>query len=101
MAVNNPDVVAEVAAAFAGYEAALVADDKAALAGFFWDSQETVRFGIADAQTGTRQLRRWRDRQPPLPPGRRLADTRIATFGEHWAVVTTKFDYPGRAVVGR
>ena len=87
--VGRPDVAAEVAAVFWSYEAALVASDTAALAEFFWDSDEVVRFGVADAQTGARQLREWRACQPPLPPGRRLADTRITTFGEDWAVVTT------------
>jgi hypothetical protein len=99
--VRRPDVVAEVAAVFWSYEAALVASDTTALAEFFWDSDEVVRFGVADAQTGARQLREWRARQPPLPAGRRLADTRVTTFGEDWAVVTTLFDYPDRALIGR
>jgi Protein of unknown function (DUF3225) len=101
MEVNDAAVVAAVAAAFAAYEAALVADDKAALAGWFWASAETVRFGIADSQVGAARLREWRDSQPPLPPGRRLADTRIVAFGADCAVVTTLFGYPGREVVGR
>ena len=99
--VDDPDVVADVAAAFAGYEAALVDDAKARIVGYFWDSDRTVRFGVADRQGGADQVRQWRAVQPPLPPGRRLFDTRITTFGPDHAVVTTCFAYPDRPAVGR
>jgi hypothetical protein len=38
MTVNDPDVVAEVTAAFMAYEAALMADDIAAMDQLFHDS---------------------------------------------------------------
>jgi hypothetical protein len=91
--VNRPEVVAEVAAAFAQYEDALVANDVTRLAGFFWDSGEVVRFGLDDHQVGAEELGRWRRRQPPLPAGRRLIQPRITTFGTDFAVVTTRFTY--------
>jgi hypothetical protein len=93
--IDRDDVVAEVTAAFEAYEKALVANDTAALAEAFWDSPAVVRFGIADRQTGAGQLRAWRAAQPQLPPGRRLFDTRVTTFGTELATVTTMFDYPG------
>jgi hypothetical protein len=99
--VDLPETVAEVAAAFAAYEEALVKDDQESVAGAFWDSPGTVRFGIADHQTGAEQIRAWRRCQPPLPPGRDLFDTRISTFGTGFAVVTTLFRYPGGTAVGR
>jgi hypothetical protein len=43
----------------------------------------------------------WRSKQPPLPPGRRLRDTRITTFGADFAVVSTFFGYEDSAVEGR
>ena len=101
MDVNRPEIVVEVAAAFAGYEAALVEGDVDALTGYFWDGPQTVRFGIADHQYGAEELRRWRADQPPLQPGRRLFDTVVSTFGTDFAVVTTRFDYPGGMVAGR
>ena len=101
MEVNRPDVVAEVAAAFADYEAALVAGDPERVAGHFWESPETVRYGIADHQVGIEKQRAWRRAQPPLPPGRRLRDTRITTFGADFAVVNTLFEYPNSKAVGR
>ncbi|MDG4769093.1 oxalurate catabolism protein HpxZ [Solwaraspora sp. WMMD792] len=99
--VNRPATRAEVRAAFAGYEKALVDNDVAAIVGFFWSSEHTVRFGVADHQYGIEEQRRWRASQPPLPPGRRLHDVLITTFGTDFAVVTCRFDYPGGTVSGR
>jgi ketosteroid isomerase-like protein len=99
--INRADVVAEVRAVFADYEKALVAGDAATVSGLFWESEHTVRFGIADAQAGAAAVRAWRYAQPPLPAGRRLADTRVTTFGTDLAVVTTGFSYPGGGPVGR
>jgi ketosteroid isomerase-like protein len=99
--INRPEVVAEVAAAFAEYEKALVAGDVDAMSRAFWDSADVVRFGINDHQVGAGELRAWREAQPPLPPGRTLIDPKITTFGDDLAVVTTRFRYPGSATEGR
>jgi hypothetical protein len=101
MEINRPEVVAEVAAAFAAYEQALVAGEPDRIVDFFWQSPATVRYGIADHQMGIAEQRAWRWAQPPLPPGRRLRETRITTFGADYAVVNTLFDYPGSTAVGR
>ena len=45
MRINDPEVVAEVQAAFDRYEAALMANDLAALDALFWPNPLTVRFG--------------------------------------------------------
>ncbi len=101
MEIDRPDVVAEVTAAFADYEQALVDGDAEGICGHFWDSDRTVRFGIADHQYGLAEQRKWRAAQPPLPPGRRLVDTVVTTFGADLAVVTTRFGYAGTAATGR
>ena len=67
----------------------------------FAEAPELVRFGIGDMQVGSAALAVWRRRQPPLPAGRRLFDTRLTPVGPDAAVVTTLFDYPGQAAVGR
>jgi hypothetical protein len=100
MEINKAEVVADVAAAFADYEDALVAGDAGRIVGWFWDSELVVRYGIADRQTGAAEHRLWRMTQPPLS-GRRLADTSITTFGADFAVVTTLFGYAGSDVSGR
>jgi hypothetical protein len=99
MLLERPDVLAEVTAQFDAYERALVADDAEAVVGFF--APGAVRFGIADQQVGLAEQLRWRRAQAPLPPGRRLHDTRIVAYGTDVAVVTTLFGYPGGTVSGR
>jgi len=99
--VNAPAVVAEVTAAFTRYERALVAGELAVLAGSFGADATVSRFGIADSQHGAEELARWRAEQPPLPPGRELAQTTVTTYGTAFAVVTTLFRYPERALLGR
>ena len=99
MEINRPDVVSEVAAAFADYEEALVANDVDRIVGFF--AAAAVRFGVADQQVGLTEQTAWRRAQLPLPPGRRLKDTIITAYGHSVAVVTTLFGYPGTDVLGR
>ncbi|RIV40882.1 AtzH-like domain-containing protein [Micromonospora radicis] len=101
MEIDRPDVVAEVTAAFTGYEQALVDGDADRICDYFWDSDRTVRFGVADHQYGLDAQRKWRWAQPPLPPGRRLVDPVVSTFGPDLAVVTVRFGYPGDPVSGR
>jgi hypothetical protein len=99
MQLNRPDVIAEVTAAFTGYEEALTADDAERTVGFF--APGAVRFGIADQQVGLDEQLAWRRAQPPLPPGRRLKDTSVTAYGVDVAAVTTLFGYPGSDVLGR
>lgn len=51
MIVNDPAVLAEVTAAFERYEAALMANDVAALDALFWNSPHTLRYGSARTST--------------------------------------------------
>lgn len=99
MEINNSDVIDEVSAEFAAYEHALVENDVDRILGFF--APEAIRFGIADQQTGLEEQARWRRAQSDLPPGRRLKDTTIISYGQDVAVVTTLFGYPGSDVLGR
>lgn len=96
---DDPEVLAEVGAAFEAYEKALVDNDVEAILGFFAD--DAVRYGIADQQVGLEEQRRWRLAQPPLPAGRRLKDTTIQSYGRGVALVNTLFGYPGGEVLGR
>ncbi|MEU1755147.1 AtzH-like domain-containing protein [Micromonospora matsumotoense] len=101
MEIDRADAVAEVTAAFAGYEQALVDGDADRICGCFWESDRTVRFGLADHQYGWDEQRRWRAAQPALPAGRWLVDPLVTTFGPDLAVVTTRFGYAGTAATGR
>lgn len=102
MQINRPEIVAEVEAAFAAYEAALVARDLAAMDAMFWDGAPVVRFGIAEIQYGAEAIRAWRRVAPVIDPSRRLANCVVTSFGADFATVSTEFEsdvQPG--LVGR
>jgi hypothetical protein len=101
MEIDRPDVVAEVAEAFAGYEESLVAQDHAALDGSFWDDARVVRYGIRELQYGHAAIAAWRPRSPHVGDDRTLRNTVITTFGPDHAVVATEFLRPGGTTVGR
>ena len=46
MQINQPEIVHEVSAAFARYEDALVNNRVEVLDELFWDSAQTVRYGV-------------------------------------------------------
>lgn len=98
---NLPGVQAEVQAAFERYEAALRAHDVEELNRWFWDHPATVRFGPAESGYGARAIRAQRRRARPVPAGRRLQRTVIATFGRDLAAVSTEFRSPGSRRLGR
>lgn len=90
MRIDDPEVVAEVEAAFAAYEAALLANDVEALDGFFWPSERAVRYGQAENQYGHAAIAAFRAAQRG-GMSRRLDRTVIATFGRDFATASTLF----------
>jgi hypothetical protein len=94
--VDLPDVVAEVRAVFARYEAALLANDLDVLDELFWDSPATVRYGFADVQHGFAEVTAFRRSLPRQSAPRRLVHTVITTFGHDVATVWTQFVFDER-----
>mgnify|MGYP000397713937 CR=1 FL=1 len=101
MEVNLPEVVAEVEAVFARYEAALVGNDVAVLDELFWDSPHTVRHGPGESLYGRDEILAFRRARPSAGLERRLARTVITTFGRDLATASTEFHRPGVPRVGR
>ncbi|WP_454724088.1 MULTISPECIES: oxalurate catabolism protein HpxZ [Cupriavidus] len=101
MEVNRPEVVAQVSAAFAEYERALVDNDVGAMNALFWDAPETVRYGIAEVQHGGEAIRAWRQSCEPVPRSRRLWRTVVTTFGTDYATVSTEFTSAATPLLGR
>lgn len=101
MEVNRPEVVAEVAAAFAEYERALVANDIDTMNALFWHRPEAVRYGIAEVQHGGDAIRAWRASCEPVPASRRLHRTVVTTFGNDYATVSTAFTSDATPLLGR
>ncbi|SFD51990.1 Protein of unknown function [Bosea sp. CRIB-10] len=98
--IDDETVIAEVTAAFVGYERALMDYDPVALDEFFWRDERTIRFGVAENLYGHAAIAAYRRTRKSVP-GRVLANTRITAIGRDAAVVNTEFAYPGDPRVGR
>ncbi len=102
MEIDLPEVVAQVRAAFARYEDALVANDVAALDAMFHDDARTIRYGGAENLYGYQAIEAFRAARSPAGLARTLSDTVITTYGRDHAVASTLFrraSTPGK--VGR
>ncbi len=91
MQIDDPDVVHEVEAAFARYEAALVSNDTGTLDALFWPDARAVRFGAAEALYGIAAIRAFRLGRPASGLDRTLDRTVITTFGRDFATASTLF----------
>jgi hypothetical protein len=102
MEIDRPEVLAEVEAVFARYEAALVSNDVALLDELFHAAPTTIRYGMAENLHGIDAIRAYRLSRPSAGLERRLASTVITTYGDDFATASTLFyrdSAPGR--VGR
>ena len=88
MVINNPDVVREIAAEFAGYDRALASNDVAALNGYFFDSPFTVRYGNRENLYGYSEIQAYRaGLASGVSPKRER--TVITSYGNDFATVST------------
>ena len=99
--INIPEVVAEVTAAFMRYERALVENDVAVLDAMFWNSANTLRFGIAENLYGYSAIASFRSNRPPIDLTRDLRNTVIVSYGRDFATANTEFQRVGSSVTGR
>jgi hypothetical protein len=100
--INQPDVVAEVTAAFERYETALNDNDVATLNALFHGDPRTIRYGLAENLYGHDAISAFRGARSPAGLRRRIYDTVITTYGCDVAVASTLFQrdsMPGK--VGR
>ena len=101
MDINLPDIVAEVTAAFARYEKALVTNDVAVLDELFWDSPHTLRYGGTENLYGYDVIRAFRAGRSAQGLARELMKTVITTYGRDFATANTEFRRTGAARTGR
>jgi Protein of unknown function (DUF3225) len=94
MEVDLPEVVAEVKAAFEGYERALVSNDVATLDAIFHDDARTIRYGGAENLYGYGEIKAFRAARSPSGLARVLSKTIITTYGRDFAVASTLFHRP-------
>jgi ketosteroid isomerase-like protein len=89
--INNPEVVAQIAALHERYEAALVSNDVETLVKFFWNSPHALRFGVGESLYGAEEIEQFRKNRPAMDLTREVSNLKIVTFGSYCAVVTLEF----------
>jgi hypothetical protein len=101
MDINHPETHAELSAAFARYEAALVGNDTAELDALFWASPHTVRYGVAECLHGIEAIRAFRAARSAVGLARTLHRSVVTTFGRDFGTASTEFTREGGAKLGR
>lgn len=101
MDINLPDVLAEVTAQFARYEAALVHNDVAVLDELFWNSAHTLRYGVGENLYGYEAIAAFRAGRPAQGLQRTVLKTVITTFGRDLATANIEFQREGASKTGR
>lgn len=89
--VDLPEVVAEVAVAFAAYEKALTSNDVAVLDSLFRKDSRTLRYGIGENLYGHEAIAAFRAARNPAGLMRDLSKTVITAYGRDTAVASTLF----------
>jgi hypothetical protein len=101
MQINDPEVLAEVHAAFARYEKSLMDNDIGALNALFWNSPLVIRFGPGQNLYGIEAIAAFRTARVGGSPKRLLFNTVITSFGRHFATANTEFQREGASAPGR
>jgi hypothetical protein len=102
MEIDIPEVKAEVEAAFARYEQALVSNDVAVLDELFLPSGRTIRYGMGENLYGYGEIAAFRAARPSVGLERTLERTSITTYGRDMATAWTLFRRPSmQGKIGR
>ena len=101
MTINEPDVLAEVTAAFSIYETALVTNDVDTLDALFWNSPHTLRYGASENLYGYDAIRAFRAGRSPQGLARRVLRTVVTTYGQDFATANLEFQRDGSDRIGR
>ena len=91
MQINQPEVLAEVTAAFERYESALCSNDVAVLDELFWDAPHTLRYGGGENLYGYDAIKAFRAGRPAVGLERTLRRTAITTYGNDMATANVEF----------
>jgi Protein of unknown function (DUF3225) len=103
MTINDPEIVAELAAIYPLYEAALINNEIETMQRLFWASPHVVRFGATENLHGIDEIAAFRAARPTVNLARRITRLDIATFGRDFGCVHLEFerDRNGAVVRGR
>ena len=100
MMIDDPQILAEVAAAFHEYERALMADDVPAMDRLFADAPTTIRYGVGEILYGADEIRAFRKGRGGSPQ-RRLGRVSITSYGDSFATANAEFFREGSDRRGR
>jgi hypothetical protein len=92
MIINDPEIVAELAALYPRYETALVTNDADALTEMFWDSPHALRFGATENLHGMEEIAAFRKARPGVNLARSIKRLDIVTFGRDFGSITLEFE---------
>jgi hypothetical protein len=101
MDINHPETLAEVTAAFARYEQALIGNDVAVLDELFWNSSHTLRYGVGENLYGFSEIQAFRAGRPSQGLSRDVLRTVITTYGRDYATANIEFQRVGGNKTGR
>jgi len=94
MTINDPAIVAELAALYPRYEQALVSNDVDTLVAMFWAGPHVMRFGVTENLYGPGELEAFRKSRPAAGLARTVTRLDIVTFGRDFASITLEFERP-------
>jgi hypothetical protein len=97
---HDPLACSTVATLHDAYERALIANDVATLQSFFWDSPETVRFGVSEQSFGAEAITRYRRKAAPPATGRRMIRRSVTSFGPDHVSVMCEISAPSSSGPG-
>lgn len=101
LAINLPEVLAEVREQFDRYEQALTSNDVALLDELFWNSPHTLRYGATENLYGYEAIARFRADRPAQGLQREVLRTVITTYGRDFATADIEFRRAGSERTGR
>ena len=90
MIINDPVLHAEMTAAFAEYERALMEDDIPAMDTLFHDAPTTNRYGVGEVLYGIEEIREFRKGRGGSPQ-RKLGKVSIVVYGDSFATADAEF----------
>ena len=102
MDIDLAEPLAELTAAFARYEAALMANDVATLGALFADGETTIRYGVAETLYGKAEIDAFRAGRSPVGLARTIFRTVITTYGRDFGTASTLYRRPANpGMLGR
>ena len=96
MEINNPQVLAEVSAAFQRYQDAIIANDVAVLNELFWDDELTLRYGATENLYGHKAIAGFRSARNPAGLARVETKRVVTTYGCDFATTNIEFTRSGK-----